>query len=290
MEAPRSASLGRHEEPDLELSHFVRRVVGCCHHALALTPRYAHNQSRALSLQRLSPPSSLLWAPRTPPRHGGISHSAYTHRLCPTWTVEKGLPSSASGYPCVPSSIPQKRPAPLRSLGAVSCLRPVMTGSAASPFGFFYHGAAKFTLFAFGPLVCSPRLQPYGCSRAFDAPLRRRPLKRRLEPATRRSGAYRGGTFTRKSDVAPWPSRPHPASFRTHHGEESSPFGVIPGIRLVRGPTAPQASGDAFRRERQDSGLDGAGRSKTARHALPGLRRLHHAIAGRCGRHETVHE
>src|SRR5712691_101958 len=110
MEAPRTASFGGHEKPALELSHFARRVVGCRHHALALTPRYGHDQSRALSLQRLSPPSSLLWAPRTPSRHGGISPSAYTHRLCPTWAVEEGLPSSASGCPCVLSSIPRKRP------------------------------------------------------------------------------------------------------------------------------------------------------------------------------------
>src|SRR5882724_8788501 len=114
MEAPLTASLGSHEKPALELSHFARRVVGCCHHALALTPRYGHDQSRALSLQRFSPPSSLLWAPRTPSRHGEISPSAYTRRLRPTWAVEEGLPSSASGYAYVPSSIPRKCPAPFR--------------------------------------------------------------------------------------------------------------------------------------------------------------------------------
>src|SRR5712692_8797853 len=157
METPLSALLGGHEKPALELSHFQRRVVGCCHHALALTPRYGHDQSRALSLQRLSPPSSLLWAPRTPSRHSRTSHSAYTRCLRPTWAVEEGLPSSASGYTCVPSSIPRKRPAPLRSSDAVCCLRHDMTGSAASPFGFLCHGAAKFTLLAFGPQACSPR-------------------------------------------------------------------------------------------------------------------------------------
>ena len=146
MKAPRSASFGGHEKPALELSHFTRRVVGCCHHALALTPRYGHDQSRALSLQRLSPPSSLLWAPRTPSRHDRISPSAYTHRLRPTWAAEEGLPSSVSGFPCVLASIPRKRPAPLRHQRAVCCLRPDMTGSATSPFGFLSHGAAKFTL------------------------------------------------------------------------------------------------------------------------------------------------
>ena len=39
-------------------------------------------------------------------------------------------------------------------------------------------------------------------NRAFDAPLGRRDLARRLEPATRLSGDYRGGTSTRKSDTA----------------------------------------------------------------------------------------
>jgi len=57
-----------------------------------------------------------------------------------------GSPRSASGYTCVPSSLPRKRPAPLRSSDAVCCLRPDMTGSATSPFGFLSHGAAKFTL------------------------------------------------------------------------------------------------------------------------------------------------
>ena len=146
MKAPPTALFGGHEKPALELLHFKRRVVGCCHHALALTPRYGHDQSRALSLQQLSPPSSLLWAPRTPSRHGRISHSAYTRRLRPTWAVEEGLPSSASGCPYVPSSVPRERPAPLRPAGAVSCLRPDMTGSAAPPFGFLSHEAAKFTL------------------------------------------------------------------------------------------------------------------------------------------------
>ena len=44
------------------------------------------------------------------------------------------------------SSVPRKRPGPFRYTGPVCCLRPDMTGSATSPFGFLYHGAAKFTL------------------------------------------------------------------------------------------------------------------------------------------------
>src|SRR5260370_7101931 len=112
MQTPLSALLGSPETPALELSHFQRRVVGCCHHALALPPRYGHDQSRALSLQRLSPPSSLLWAPRTPSRHRGISPSAYTPRLCPTWAAEEGRPTSAPPYTCVPPSTPRTPPPP----------------------------------------------------------------------------------------------------------------------------------------------------------------------------------
>jgi len=160
MKASLPIPLGRHEQPALELSDFVHRVVGPLGHALALTPSRRRDQSRALSLQRRYPPSSLLRAPRTPSRHGRISPSAYTRRLRPTWAIEEGLPSSASGCPCVLSSIPRKRPASLRCSEAVSCLRHDMTGSAASPFGFISHGAAKFTLSysarRFAPLARDP--------------------------------------------------------------------------------------------------------------------------------------
>src|SRR2546426_7730443 len=220
METPLSALLGSHEKPALELSHFQRRVVGCCHHALALTPRYRHDQSRALSLQRLSPPSSLLWAPRTPSRHGGISPSAYTHRLCPTWAVEEGLPSSASGYTCVPSSIPRKRPAPPPVLGRSLLPSPRHDGLGHFPFRVLLSRGCKVHALAFGPQVRFPRARPYGLRRAFDAPLRRSDFSARPEPATRRSGPYRGGTSTRKSDAAPRPDGPGPASFKTHHALE----------------------------------------------------------------------
>ena len=46
----------------------------------------------------------------------------------------------------MPSSVPRKRPAPLRTPSAVCCLRRDMIGSTASPFGFLSHEAAKFTL------------------------------------------------------------------------------------------------------------------------------------------------
>ena len=211
------ASLGSHVKPALELSDFVRRVVGPLGHALALTPSRRRDQSRALSLQRLSPPSSLLRAPRTPSRHDAISPSAYTRRLRPTWAAEEGLPSSASGCPYVPSSLPRERPAPLRPPRAVCCLRRDMIGSATPPFGFLSHEAAKFTLSHWARRFAPLARGHTASRRAFDAPLRRADLSSRPEPATRRSGAYRGGTCTRKSDAAPrtGPSRPGSRSGRT---------------------------------------------------------------------------
>jgi hypothetical protein len=86
-----------------------------------------------------------------------------------------------------------------------------------SPFRVPISRGCKVHASALGPQVRSPRKRPYGLPRAFDAPLRRRHLCRRPEPASRRSGAYRGGTRTRKSDATPRPGCPVPVSFRTHH-------------------------------------------------------------------------
>ena len=86
------------------------------------------------------------------------------------------------------------------------------------PFRVLISRGCKVHALAFGPQVCFPRSRPYGLGRAFDAPHRRHPLGRHPEPATRRSGAYRGGTYTRKSDTAPKSGRPDPPSFRTLHG------------------------------------------------------------------------
>ena len=70
--------------------------------------------------------------------------------------------------------------------------------------------------FRIGPEALLPSTGPYGPVRAFDAPLRRRDLSPHPEPATRRTGAYRGGAHTRKSDTAGiWPQA---SSFRTRHG------------------------------------------------------------------------
>ena len=53
-----------------------------------------------------------------------------------------------------------------------------------------------------GPTASLPARRPYSRRRALDAPLGRRDLARRLEPATWLSGDYQGGTLTRKFDTA----------------------------------------------------------------------------------------
>jgi hypothetical protein len=89
-------------------------VVGSRDHALTLTSTRRHNQSRAPSLGRLSPASTVLWAPRTPARHAALSPSAYRRRRRPTWAAGTGLSCSASHCLRMPSSLPRAGPAPLR--------------------------------------------------------------------------------------------------------------------------------------------------------------------------------
>jgi hypothetical protein len=115
-----------------------------------------------------------------------------------------------------------------------SCATPVLTrsllpsprhdGLGRFPFRVPISRGCKVHAFALGPQVRSPHPKPYGFGRAFDAPLGRSDLSSRPEPATRRSGAYRGGTCTRKSGAAPRPDGPGPAEFRTRHAASLSPF------------------------------------------------------------------
>ena len=67
-----------------------------------------------------------------------------------------------------------------------------------------------------GPANLLPSQRPYGLLRAFDIPLGRQALARHPGPATRRSGAYRDGTFTRKSDTARFATLSRGESVRTH--------------------------------------------------------------------------
>ena len=104
------------------------------------------------------------------------------------------------------------------STDTVCCLRRDMIGSAASPFGSFISRGCKVHAFALRPATLLPSQQPYGHLRALDAPLRQRALAPHPEPATRLSGDYRGGTFTRKSSTARNSPAKGPTGFgRTYH-------------------------------------------------------------------------
>ena len=86
------------------------------------------------------------------------------------------------------------------SEGAVSCLRRDMTGSASPPFRLFLSRGCKvhaLSLRRIGPAALLPSQESYDSLRAFDAPLRREALTPHPGPATRLSGDYRDGTFTR---------------------------------------------------------------------------------------------
>jgi hypothetical protein len=132
------------------------------------------------------------------------------------------------GVSCAPPGLPKRSLLP----------SPRHDGLGHSPFRVPISRGCKVHASALGPQVRSPRVEPYRSSRALDAPLRRQHLWRRPEPATRRSGAYRGGTSTRKSDAAPRPDCPDPALFRTHHARILSPS---PGERAPRPELRPVA-------------------------------------------------
>ncbi len=85
--------------------------------------------------------------------------------------------------------------------GAVCCLRRDMSGSANPSLSGVYLTGLQGSLNV-GPAALLPSQEPYRSLRALDAPLGRGDLAPRLEPATRRSGAYRGGTLTHESDTA----------------------------------------------------------------------------------------
>jgi len=174
-----------------------------------------------------------------------------------------------------------------------------------SPFRVLISRGCKVHASALGPQVRPPRAEPLGSSRAFDAPLRCRPLGRHPEPATRRSGAYRGGTPTRKSDVAPRPDCPGPVSFRTHHAgrslsrgastpgpvfaKDSGPAGPChpEGLRLaesrgIRRRRGTEASIPGSRLERSSSGGSlGSGRCP---HSTGDSRRATRPFPARCNR------
>ncbi len=101
--------------------------------------------------------------------------------------------------------------------GAVCCLRRDMIGSALPPFRVSLSRGCKVH-FMLGPRLCFPPRPPYGGLRALDTPLRHGDLAPCPGSATRRAGAYRGGTSTRWPDTA-WlhPTTHEALAFRTQH-------------------------------------------------------------------------
>ena len=134
------------------------------------------------------------------------------------------------------------------SMDAVCCLRRDMIGSASPPFRPLISRGCKVHAFALGLRRCSPP-SPEG-PRVLDAPLRRADFAARPEPATRRTGAYRGGTYTRKFDTACRTYVPPPAAafvavdFKTHHARILSPQFDVGGPLIG----TPGGHGDARRR------------------------------------------
>ena len=111
--------------------------------------------------------------------------------------------------------------------GAVCCLRREMSGSASPSLSGVHLTGLQGSLDV-GPAALLPSHEPYGSLRALDAPLGHGDLAPRLEPATQRTGAYCGGTLTRKSDtawLAPIDERSGSA-FRTHHATEDTCHGA----------------------------------------------------------------
>ena len=100
--------------------------------------------------------------------------------------------------------------------GAVSCLRREMGGSAIPPFRGHLSRGLRASRIRIGPATSLPSAAGDTAVRAFDAPLGRRDLSLRLGPATRRTGAYRGGTPTRGSNTADG-AQESGAFVRTHH-------------------------------------------------------------------------
>ncbi len=170
--------------------------------------------SRALSLRRLSQPSSLLWASRTPSRHDRISPSVYTCRLRPTWAAKEGLPSSVSGCPCLRSSVAGECPVPTPVPGHSLPPSPRNDGLGHSTFRFRIARGCRFA-----PLVRSHTTSA-GLS-THRSGMRVSPQN--PEPATRCSNAYRGGTSTRKSHTALAPADPRPVPSWTYHGRNDTP-------------------------------------------------------------------
>ena len=233
---PHEATLGEHEERTEGFSCFSIGLLG-----LAAMPSRLPPAVRVTKAELL-PSDGVMTAVVTGTMSPSDSLPARTRfafglsgPLRRTSAAGEGLSCSVSGWRCVPPSLPRGRPASLR-LG-FRCSRspsPRRERLGHPPFRAFISRGCKVHASALRPTALLPCQQPDGCRRAFDTPLSKGILGPRPGSATRRAGAYRGGTPTRKSDTA-WnpPGEPcsnRAGSVRTHHGSDS---------KSVAAPTAP---------------------------------------------------
>ena len=184
-------------------------LMGLRGHALALTSTNQRDQSRAPSLRR---------------RYGRHRHRYYeplglppdtrpfrTRLIGPAF-ARREPPGRASPVPCrtVGACPPQYPGGVLHPSGSHECSllpsprhdrlgHPSLSGA--------YVSGLQGSLHA-GPASLLPSQESCDPIRALDSPLRPTDLSVSPDSATRRSGAYRGGTSTREHDT----------TFRTHHG------------------------------------------------------------------------
>jgi hypothetical protein len=190
--------LGDQEKPAVKLSCLFYGVVEPLGHALALTLTHRRDQSRAPSLR---------WRyGRHPQRYYeplGLPPDSLPFRTRLIGRVFAGRRRSGrvSPVPCRAfTTCPPPYPGNvLHRSGSTRCSllpspwnerlgHPTLSG--------IYLTGLQGSLHA-GPEALLPSQKPYGSLRAFDIPLRREDLSPRPGSATRRAGAYRGGTLTR---------------------------------------------------------------------------------------------
>ena len=200
--------LGQTPQVTQGLACFCFGVVGSCDHALARTPWHTVTEAGPLpstDFHRLPryyeplglPPSSLTFRTRLIGRV--FARRKPLGRVSPV--PYRSVDACRLPYPGGVLRRISESP------DAVCCLRPVMTGSAPSPFGFYLTRLQRFTKAR--PAALPPAHEPYGSRQAFDVPLRREDLSPRPEPATRRLGRLTAAGLAPARLVQ---------LLRTHHG------------------------------------------------------------------------
>jgi hypothetical protein len=220
----------------------VRRI------ALALTPRHKRDQSRAPSLRPGFPGPRRYYEPLGLPP----DTVRFRRRLIPTAAPNVGCRGGPRLFrvrlsPC----------APLRTPGT-SCTPPACRCSLLpsprhdrlghpSLSGVSVTGLQGFT--CVGPTALLPSQESYDSLTALDTPLRSRDLAPNPGSATRRAGAYRGGTLTRESNTARNLGPQDLCSFRTQHGTQSIGAASADGIRESRSGAPTGAAAALVRRD-----------------------------------------